>query len=338
MAKQRTYISNNAFVVSFVVALLACGGGALCSAFRTGSTLTLNRNANANTNTNTNTNAGLSRRATAAAATTGEESSSSSSYTIPENVVSNNALAEANGYPAIILSPCLDAADPEYACKGSIDSNTNDNNDSNNDDGVFVVSRYGGPTAEELASENLVRIVARRSNVTDLQVNTLAWKCLGYRFVESNSSNNDDSNNDNDKDEWTSPEVFPKWKERYPTPPDLIGMQRVYTKEIDGELIKNNQRLAVSVPLENKQSLKTFLKEPYGFSGYKLSELTPNLTRRAQVTNWLLYYREELFGVTLDELRERRRVKQQKEEEHERKRLADGDQEKPWKPPLKEVY
>ncbi|OEU07319.1 DUF1823-domain-containing protein, partial [Fragilariopsis cylindrus CCMP1102] len=153
---------------------------------------------------------------------------------------------------------------------------------------------------DELTNENLYQIVVRRSNVTDLEVNTLVWKCLGYRF------------NKNDEI-WTPTKVFPKWKERYPTPPDLIGMQHIYTKEVDRDNLKNNQRLTVSVPMENKQSLKTFLR-PIGFTGYKISELTPNLTRRAQCTNWLLYYREELFGYTLDELIEKRKLKRDKEE------------------------
>lgn len=236
---------------------------------------------------------------------------SSSSYQQPDSVISNNALAETAGYPAIILSPFPDAADPTFMVRGPVGGND------------FRVARDDGPTAEELTNENLIQIVVRRSNVTDIEVNTLVWKCLGYRF-------------DAEAEEWTTPEVFPKWKERFPTPPDLIGMQHIYKKEIDGELIKNNQRLTVSVPVENKQSLKTFLK-PYGFTGYKVSELTPNLTRRAQCTNWLLYYREELFGYTLEELREKRRVKNEKEANEERKRLEEN-KEKEWKPPVKEVF
>lgn len=240
-----------------------------------------------------------------------EVDESSSPYQQPDNVMSNNALAEAAGFPAIILSPCPDAADPTYMVNGPIGGND------------FDVCRDGGPTMEELRNENLVQIVQRRSNVTDLEVNTLVWKCLGYRF-------------DSEAKEWRPEEVFPKWKERYPTPPDVIGMQRIYEKSIDGELIKNNQRLAASVPVPNKQSLKNFL-QPYGFTGYKISELTPNLTRRAQCTNWLLYYREELFGYTIEELQEKRRVRQEKEAEEERKRLEENN-EKEWKYPVKETY
>lgn len=210
-----------------------------------------------------------------------------------------------------MLAPFPDASDPTFMVKGPVGDND------------FDVTREGGPKAEEIANENLVRIVERRSNTTDLEVNTLVWKCLGYRF-------------DSEAEEWTAPEVFPKWKERYPTPPDLIGMQRIYTKEIDGELIKNNQRLVISIPAANKQSLKAHLGI-YGFQGYKISELTPNLTRRAQCTNWLLYYREELFGYTLEELREKRRTRQEKEAEEERKRVEEN-KEKEWKPPLKDVF
>jgi len=242
---------------------------------------------------------------------TAGDDQSSSSYTQPDNVISNNALAEAAGFPAIILSPFPDAADPTFMAKGPVGGND------------FKVTRKGGPIAEELTNKNLIQIVVRRSNVTDIEVNTLVWKCLGYRY-------------DSEAKEWTAPEVFPKWKERYPTPPDVIGMQRIYEKDIDGELIKNNQRLTASVPVENKQSLKTFLKS-YGFTGYKVSELTPNMTRRAQCTNWLLYYREELFGYTLDELRGKRRVKQEKAAEEERKRIKEN-REQEWKPPVKEVF
>mmetsp|Transcript_8951 Transcript_8951/g.18595 ORF Transcript_8951/g.18595 Transcript_8951/m.18595 type:complete len:285 (-) Transcript_8951:42-896(-) len=233
------------------------------------------------------------------------------SYRQPDNVISNNALAEEAGYPTIILAPFPEAADPSFIVKGPIGCND------------FEVTREGGPTAEELTNENLIQIVERRSNVTDLEVNTLVWKCLGYRF-------------DPEKEEWGAPEVFPKWKERYPTPPDVIGMQRIYTKEIDGELIKNNQRLTNSIPVEFKQSLKTYLK-PYGFNGYKLSELVPNMTRRAQCVNWLLFFREDLFGYTVEELRERRRMKKEKEAEEERKQLEETG-EKEWKPPVREVF
>ena len=232
-------------------------------------------------------------------------------YKQSENVISNNKLAEDNGFPAIILAPFPEAADPTYMVKGPIGGND------------FKVTREGGPTPEELTNENLIQIVERRSNVTDLEVNTLVWKCLGYRF-------------DPENEVWTAPEVFPKWKERYPTPPDVIGMQRIYTKEVDGELIKNNQRLTNSIPMEFKQSLKTILK-PYGFNGYKLSELVPNMTRRAQCVNWLLFFREDLYGFTLEELQERRRVKKEKEAEEERKRLEETG-EKEWKPPIREVF
>ena len=47
-----------------------------------------------------------------------------------------------------------------------------------------------------------------------------------------------------------------------------------------------------------------------GFNGFKLANLTPNMTRRAQVCTWLLYYREALMGKSLDELRAERAARQ----------------------------
>ena len=60
--------------------------------------------------------------------------------------------------------------------------------------------------AAEWANENLLKILKIESS--DLEVNTLVWKCLGYRFDEEAA-------------EWKNDEVFPKWKEKYPSPPDL---------------------------------------------------------------------------------------------------------------------
>ena len=66
---------------------------------------------------------------------------------------------------------------------------------------------------------------------TDLEVNTLVWKCLGYRFDDIN-------------EQWEATEVFPLWKERFPNPPDLIGMRREYSKEIDTPSLRSNQALS----------------------------------------------------------------------------------------------
>ena len=204
-----------------------------------------------------------------------------------------------------ILLPFAPAADPMYKCRGPVG------------DKDFVLSRTGGPTAEELANENILRIV--QIQCSDLEVNTLVWKCLGYRF-------------DPETETWKNEEVFPNWREKYPEPPDLIGMRRIYEKEIDQPSLKANQSIVRSVPVHAKQSLKTQLK-PLGFRGYKYAELTPNKTRRAQCANFLLYYREELFGYTVEELRERREKRKAEEEAAAKEK---GGEE--WKPPVKEVF
>ncbi len=43
--------------------------------------------------------------------------------------------------------------------------------------GDFVASREGEPTDDELANDNLMRIVAQKGS--DEGVNWIAWKCLG---------------------------------------------------------------------------------------------------------------------------------------------------------------
>ncbi|KAL7549619.1 hypothetical protein ACHAWF_012886 [Thalassiosira exigua] len=210
-----------------------------------------------------------------------------------------------------LLQPYLPAMDPNYPVRGPVG------------EGKFILSRSGPPTAEELSNEQMLQIV--KIECSDLEVNTLVWKCLGYRFDEEGES-------------WSPVEVFPKWKERFPTPPDLIGMQRVYSREVDQPSLRSNQALVRSIPADNKQSLKTHLK-PLGWTGYQYKGLTPNKTRRAQCANWLIFYREELFGYTVEELREKRRLKKEAEAEAEATSLQrDGGGSDNWKPPVKEVY
>jgi len=119
----------------------------------------------------------------------------------------------------------------------------------------------------------------------------------------------------------------------------LIGMARMYSKEVDQPSLKANQSIVRSVPVDNKQSLKIHLK-PLGFTGYQFAELTPNKTRRAQCANWLLYYREELFGYTVEELREKRRLKKEAEEVEKRRLEQESGKttEDEWKPPVTEVF
>lgn len=199
-----------------------------------------------------------------------------------------------------VLQPFLPATDPMYAVRGSIGE----------DD--FIVTRDGGPTKEELSNENVLKIVNLQCN--DLEVNTLVWKCLGYRF-------------DADDEEWKPDEVFPNWRERYPNPPDLVGMSRIFSQEVDTPVLRANQAITKSVPVEFKNSLRTHLK-PLGFRGFKLDGLTPNMTRRAQCTNWLIFYREQLFGFTVEELKERKEKRKREAEKREAEERAQGKEPK----------
>jgi hypothetical protein len=158
-----------------------------------------------------------------------------------ENDAPSDDVPQKTAGPDILL-PFLPAIDPMYKARGEVGG------------GEFVVSREDGPKDEELTNENLYGILYYKCS--DLEVNTLVWKCLGYRF-------------DIEAEEWRPDDVFPKWKEKFPSPPDLIGMQRVYSKEVDTPSLKANQQLVKSIPKDNKQSLKEHLK-PMGFTGFKV--------------------------------------------------------------------
>lgn len=102
----------------------------------------------------------------------------------------------------------------------------------------------------------------------DATVNQLVWHYLGYRY-------------DAVSQRWDSSIVDPVWREEYGEPPDFIADR------------PPNVKLVRTIPAENKQ----LLKEKLGFPGYKINELVPRKTRRAQIANWLLSYLQ-LNGIT----------------------------------------
>lgn len=150
-----------------------------------------------------------------------------------------------NNAEPLLLQPYLPAMDSNYPTRGPIGLDK------------FVISRSGPPTIEELSNEQMLRIV--QLECSDLEVNTLVWKCLGYRF-------------DTETQSWLNTECFPKWKDQFPTPPDLIGMKRVYSREVDSPSLRSNQALVRSIPVDNKQSLKAHLK-PLGWKGYQVCSM-----------------------------------------------------------------
>ena len=82
-------------------------------------------------------------------------------------------------------------------------------------------------------------------------------------------------------------------------------MTRKYFPEVDAPVKAACAALTRSVAQEHKQGIKTTLKH-LGWKEHKMDGLTPNMTRRAQAANWLLYYRRELRGVSIEELKRRR--------------------------------
>ncbi|KAJ1426430.1 hypothetical protein B484DRAFT_307523, partial [Ochromonadaceae sp. CCMP2298] len=125
-----------------------------------------------------------------------------------------------------------------------------------------------------VSDENLIRIV--NLDTSDQQCNALLWKCLGYTPS-------------GDPGTYSAEKVFPKWRERYPTPPDLIGLSRVFDPTVDKPVRDASMAMMKSIPRDFKGGVRAL--EPLGFRGFKLKDLTPNKTRRAQAVNWLIFYR-----------------------------------------------
>lgn len=178
--------------------------------------------------------------------------------------------------PAVLASPCLHASRtlaPPRCCSATEDA-------------------LGGaalPPPDDIADEVLKSIVL--SETTDAETNELVWKYLGYKRATDGS--------------WDASDVFPNWAARYPEPPDLLGVTRTYTRQVDEPVLRAVQSLQRSVPREHKSNLKATLR-PLGWKGFLMEGLTPNMTRRAQVATWLLYYRNALHGVSIDELKRRK--------------------------------
>lgn len=150
-------------------------------------------------------------------------------------------------------------------------------------------------TKDELIDENIIQII--KLETSDEQANSLVWKCLGYRYNSLTNTFNNEL-------------VFPKWKAKYPNPPDVIGITRNYDPSVDKDVRNASMDLMRSIPRDFKGGVKNL--SHLGFKGFSLKELTPNKTRRAQVVNWLIYYREKLFGKTFEDLQKERELEKSK--------------------------
>ena len=135
------------------------------------------------------------------------------------------------------------------------------------------------PPPDDLSDNALLQIV--QSEMSDVEVNELVWKYLGYR-------RGDDGGWSVEGGGWNGDGVFPNWAKNHPvaaragydvpTPPDLVGVTRTYAREVDEPILRAVQALQRSVPRDHKDRLRPTLR-PLGWSGYKLDGLTPNTTR-----------------------------------------------------------
>lgn len=127
-------------------------------------------------------------------------------------------------------------------------------------------------TPPALTGPDLMGIVMQES--PDEWVNEIVRTFLGWQQREDGT--------------WDNSHVQSMWLELYPdNPPDFIGRNNDYSPKHDRPVKLAVQRLARSVIREYSQLLKPTLR-PYGFRGWKIEQLTPNRTRRATVTNWIL--------------------------------------------------
>lgn len=164
------------------------------------------------------------------------------------------------------------------------DELSNDNNDNNND--LICDINNNAVTDEELCNENLVKIVLLTAS--DQACNELCWKCLGYTYNNHNNT-------------WNNNHVFPKWKLKYPQPVDLIGTTRIYDPKIDLPVRKASIDLMRAIPRSFKGGIRN-LQGINDFQGFSFKNLTPNITRRAQLCNFIMYYRDKLHNKSLEQL------------------------------------
>ena len=151
----------------------------------------------------------------------------------------------------------------------------------------FISTQENPPVRSELCDVNFARILGiievegtppddvdawtrpglrLRSNkpdinfVSDAEVNNLMWRSLGYTYV--GSAPFDFGAVTVSGSDWDNVNVFKKWVEKYPIPPDFIGMRRNYAKEFDEESLRSVQSLIRTIPLEHKQGFCLTLGMP----------------------------------------------------------------------------
>ena len=105
------------------------------------------------------------------------------------------------------------------------------------------IAKEGGVTDADLADTNLVKIV--QEETTDIDTNVLVWKCLGYSYNAETQT-------------WGNDKCFPKWKTKFPEPPDVIGVTRKYDPKTDKKVRDASMELMRSIPRTFKEASETF--------------------------------------------------------------------------------
>lgn len=125
-----------------------------------------------------------------------------------------------------------------------------------------------------LTGQDLLDIIQGRA--PDAWVNEILRALLGWRQLETG--------------EWDDTHVETKWRDAYKQgPPDFIGRDGYYEPSFDRPVKAAVTNLTRSVPPKYKPVFRE-VTQPLGFKGWRIHQLTPNLTRRAQAVNWIVYW------------------------------------------------
>eukprot|EP00667_Euglena_gracilis_P008361 EG_transcript_8462 len=150
-------------------------------------------------------------------------------------------------------------------------------------------------TAEELTDSRLMELLLHKR---DEELNILVWKCLGYRYVCCGAGFC-----------WDTSNVFPKWRYKYPQPPDLVGISGDTSKTIEAV------EFLAQLTAETYRNRVAEYSKTLGLR-YNAEHVKPEAEQKVQVTQWIMYYRDQYFGISMEELLNRKQqMRQEKKEE-----------------------
>jgi len=124
---------------------------------------------------------------------------------------------------------------------------------------------FNEPVTFEEVEQNVLKVV--EGQLPDQDCNLLCWRCLGYKFDETNQN-------------FTNDGVMNRWKAIYPQPVDLVGLYDTENFKIDRPVEYASKELWRTVA----EHYRDALTELSGFEQIEASKLTINIARRIIVS------------------------------------------------------